>query len=285
MSRAQADQSIRPLLDGPTRDYVRKLELFTRFAEPELRAVIEWLGVSAGARVLDAGCGCGLLSRWIADAAAPGGALLAVDISEAHAASARVALRECPVPAAVWVADISRPSLPAASLDLVWCGNTLNHLADPEAALSGWRALLRPGGGVALGQSSFLPDMVFAWDVRLEAEVTGACRRFYREKYGLTEGATAGVRNLVGFLQRAGFREVTVRTFVIERTSPLRPVDTEYLLEAVFRGYWGARLRPYLSKVDWRKVESLCDPASPEFALARRDFHFLMTYTAVVGRP
>ena len=171
-----------PLADGPTRDYVRKLELFSRFAEAELREMVGWLGIRPGARLLDAGCGAGLLSRWLAEAAAPGGTLLAVDISQAHAAAARARLRDSPIPAAVRIADATDLGLPPDSLDLVWCSNTPNHLADPEAAPRGWRSAHSLGGRVAVGQSSFLPEMFFAWNSRLEAEVARACRRYFREE-------------------------------------------------------------------------------------------------------
>jgi ubiquinone/menaquinone biosynthesis C-methylase UbiE len=280
----EADAPVGPLADGPRRDYVRKLELFGRFAEAELRSAIAWLAIPPGARVLDAGCGAGLQSRWLAEAVAPDGTLLAVDVSPAHAQAARAQLRESPVAAAVRVSDLSRLELPSGSLDLVWCSNTLNHMPDPEVALRRWREWLSPQGRVAVAQSSFLPDMVFAWNARLEGEVTRACREYYRQKYGLTEASTAGMRNVVGYLQRSGFRDVTARTFVIERVSPLRPSDVEYVLEAVFRGYWGEKVRPYLSDADWRELERLCDPESPEFALARPDFHLLMTYTVAFGR-
>jgi len=280
----EADSLVGPLADGAARDYVRKLDLFGRFAEGELRAAVAWLGIAPGARLLDAGCGAGLLSRWLAEAAAPGGTLLAVDISEAHAEATLTRLRDSPVPAAVRIADVTRLDLPLGSLDLIWCSNTLNHLADPERILNLWRNALSAGGRVAVGQSSFLPEMVFAWDARLEAEVTRACRRYYQDKYDLTEESTSGIRNLVGYLQRSGFRSVTARTFVIERLWPLCPTDTEYLLEGVFRGYWGEKLRPYLTELDRRELERLCDPASADFALVRPDFHFVMTYTVAVGQ-
>ncbi|MFX7883303.1 hypothetical protein ABTK06_20185, partial [Acinetobacter baumannii] len=73
------------------------------------------------------------------------------------------------------------------------------------------------------------------------------------------------------------------RTFVIERVLPLRPEDEDYLLEAIFQKTWGARLTPYLAPADYEELSRLCDPQHPEFALRRPDFHFLQTFTLVVG--
>jgi len=91
------------------------------------------------------------------------------------------------------------------------------------------------------------------------------------------------VRALVGRLRGAGLREVTVRTLPIERTSPLRPADEAYLLEAIFRGTWGERLQPYLYPADYAELIGNCDPKDPRFALRRPDFHFLQCFTLATG--
>jgi hypothetical protein len=108
-------------------------------------------------------------------------------------------------------------------------------------------------------------------------------RSYYRERYGLDEGDLAAVRGLLGLMQRALLQRVTVRTVVIERTAPLRPADHAYLREAIFRQTWGTRLRPYLSPADYAELGALCNPAHSQFALRRADFHFLQTFTVVVG--
>jgi hypothetical protein len=38
-----------------------------------------------------------------------------------------------------------------------------------------------------------------------------------------------------------------------------------------------------MSAEDFDSLSRLCDPDSPEFALRRRDFHFLQTFSLVVG--
>jgi hypothetical protein len=77
---------------------------------------------------------------------------------------------------------------------------------------------------------------------------------------------------------------VRVRTFVIERAAPLGPADEAYLVEAIFRGTWGERLRAYLTPDDYDELTHLCNPGDPRFALRRPDFHFLQTFTLAVGR-
>ena len=125
--------------------------------------------------------------------------------------------------------------------------------------------------------------MFFAWDARLEHLTTAAVHRYYRDRYQLEECDLSGTRGLVGLLRRAGLRNVAARTFVIERVSPLAPADEAYLLGAIFRDTWGERLRAYLSAEDFSELRRLCDPVHASFALRRPDFHFLQTFTLVVG--
>src|SRR5262249_3347361 len=101
--------------------------------------------------------------------------------------------------------------------------------------------------------------------------------------YGLAECDLTGTRALVGLLRRTQLRNVRARTFVIERIAPLSHADEAYLLEAIFRDTWGERLRQYLSAADFEALRRLCDAGEPSFAVRRPDFHFLQTFTLVVG--
>jgi SAM-dependent methyltransferase len=269
------------LNDTASRDYSRKLRLFNAFAEPELRQAIASLGIEAGMRVLDAGCGTGEALAWLAAEVGAQGLVVGLDLAAAHAATARATLA---AGTTVLQADLLRPPLATASFDLIWAVNTLNHLRAPDTGLNLLATLLRAGGRIALGQSSLLPDMYFAWDSRLERLTNEAVRHYYRERYRLDESELAAVRSIVGLLRRAQLRDVTVRTFVIERVMPLRTADEAYLVEAIFHGTWGERLRPYLSSDDYDQLTHLCDPADRRFALKRPDFHFLQTFTLAVGR-
>jgi SAM-dependent methyltransferase len=266
--------------DTSGRDYSGKLHLFNSFAEPELRRAIAQLGLRPGMRVLDAGCGTGEALQWLHDAVTPRGTVVGIDLAAAHVSAARANAFGC---ASVLQADLRQPPLTPRSFDLVWSVNTINHLREPLAGTRTLVSLLCPGGRIAIGQSSLLPEMFFAFDSRLERLTTEAVRQYYRERYGLSEHALADTRSIVGLLRRAELRNVNVQTLIVERVSPLKPADEAYLLEAIFRNTWGERLRPYLSDRDYDELTDLCDPRSPAFALRRPDFHFLQTFTVATG--
>jgi SAM-dependent methyltransferase len=265
--------------DTAERDYSGKLRLFNALAEPELRAAIDSLALTNGMRVLDAGCGTGETLGWLAAAVAPDGLVVGADLAATHLAAAQRSLPQ----ALLLQADLRRLPLLSHSFDLVWSVNTIHHLHDPVAGARTLAALLRPGGRLVLGQSALLPEMYFAWDARLERVTSEAVHAYYRDRYRLSEHDLTAVRGLLALMQATELSKISVRTALIERVAPLDPAAHAWLLEAIFRGTWGERLRPYLSSDDHAQLERLCDPDHPEFALRRPDFHFLQTFTLAVG--
>jgi SAM-dependent methyltransferase len=266
--------SSRPLADSPHRSYAGKLERFARFIAPELRSVFAELGLAPRARVLDVGCGVGIATHMIAGLLGSEAQVVGIDLSLPHLHAARG-----PRDVKLVQADAARLCFRDATFDLIWSCNTINHLADPVAALVSLRAALRPAGRVVLAQSGFLPEMFFAWDAPLDEAVRHACHQYYRERYGLALEDTARLRGLVGLLQRARLRVGRVRTVVIERTAPLTDVDRAWFEETVFRGTWGERLRPFLTDGQWQALCHNTDPASSAYCLDRDDFHHLQTLT------
>ena len=268
--------------DNTNRDYSAKLRSFNAFAEPEIRALIRGLELQPGMQILDAGCGTGEALNWLSSEIEPSGSVTGIDLAEAHVAAARA---HASPRVQVHQADLFHVSMKPASFDLVWCVNTINHLTNPVDGVRHLARLLRNGGRLALGQSSMLPDMYFAWDARLERVTNEAVRSYYRDRYHLDERDLAGVRAIVGFLQRANLRNIKVQTIVIERLAAMDAATESYLRDAIFRDTWGKNLRQYLSDEDSAELSRLCDPQHPQFALRRPDFHFLQSFTLAVAEP
>jgi SAM-dependent methyltransferase len=266
--------------DTTTRDYAGKLSRFNAYAEPELRRLIKAMGLRPGMRVLDAGCGTGDALCWLLNEVTPSERVVGVDLAAAHVAAARL---RAPPEIQIHQANLFDARFEPASFDFIWCVNTINHLIDPVEGVIHLATLLRHGGRVALGQSSLLPDMYFAWDARLERVTNDAVRRYYQDRYHIDEYDLKAVRALVGILRRASLRNVTTRTVMIERIWPLDEATQAYLSETIFRDTWGERLRPYLSGDDYQELARLCNPLHPDFALRRPDFHFLQSFTLATG--
>jgi SAM-dependent methyltransferase len=99
----------------------------------------------SGKIALDAGCGKGRYTRFVAPHA---GALLALDGSSAAAAAARNLSDQPNV--LVVKADLRQPPISPSSLDFVMCLGVLHHLEDPRAGFFSLVDLLVPGGRILL---------------------------------------------------------------------------------------------------------------------------------------
>lgn len=100
--------------------------------------------VGAGDRVLDVGCGEGLLASELARA---GAHVVGIDVAEEPLRRARARHPELDLR----LVDGEGPwGLPDAGFDVVWAGEVIEHVADTAAWLSEVRRVLRPGGRLLL---------------------------------------------------------------------------------------------------------------------------------------
>src|ERR1700692_2046487 len=142
---AFAASSAALLGDTPLRDYSRKLSSFNSFAEPELRALIANVGLGPGMRILDAGCGTGEALPWLLDEVKPSGSVVGIDLAAAHVDAAGV---YASTSIEVIQGDLLTAQLAPASVDFVWCVNTINHFRDPIQGVIKLTTLLRPHGRI-----------------------------------------------------------------------------------------------------------------------------------------
>jgi SAM-dependent methyltransferase len=110
----------------------------------ERPATIGLLGDVGGRRVLEAGCGAGQLTAWLAD---HGAAVIAFDVSPALAELARRAVAGR---AEVLVADLAQPLTFAQdrSFDLIVASLVMHYVRDWHAVLGEFRRVLKPDGAV-----------------------------------------------------------------------------------------------------------------------------------------
>src|SRR5579871_2083748 len=117
--------------------------------DPASRQHLTTLGVSAGWRCLEVGCGAGSLARWLADRVGPTGHVLATDLDlrfmRGHERANLELLRH----------DIVNDPLEPLSFDLVHARALLMHLAERESVLARLVAATRPGGWVMIEDPDF----------------------------------------------------------------------------------------------------------------------------------
>lgn len=145
MSERYSEEWVASLLDGAA-----------RFGQPDPGAMLRELGVTAGAAVVDYGCGPGLFTLAAARLVGAGGTVYAVDLEprmvELVARRARQAGLTNVTAAA---GDGRRAALPDAVADFIICVQILHYQKTREERVAVARdlnRLLKPGGSVMIMQ-------------------------------------------------------------------------------------------------------------------------------------
>jgi SAM-dependent methyltransferase len=110
----------------------------------ERRRALLLAEAKAGERVLDLGCGAG---RFVAALRDAGAAVVGVEIAAAALERARAV---APGADLRLLEDDGSIPLEHGSVDLVWCSEVLEHVADGAHLLQEARRVLRPGGRILL---------------------------------------------------------------------------------------------------------------------------------------
>jgi SAM-dependent methyltransferase len=123
-----------------------RLRLLSGVLRPTTRALLDRVGVSAGARCLDVGCGGGDVSL---ELAARGGRVVGVDVDEEKLAIAREEAAAAGREVDYRRADITAEDV-GSGFDLCYARFLLTHLTDPAGACRRLHGALRPGGAVVV---------------------------------------------------------------------------------------------------------------------------------------
>jgi ubiquinone/menaquinone biosynthesis C-methylase UbiE len=136
----------------------------------------------AGARVLDAGCGPGLVTAELAERVGVGGHVLAVDESPRWIEHVRATARANVEPIEARLEELE---LDAGSLDLVFLRWVLAFVPDPLALLQRLARFVKPGGAVAVMDYNHEGISLFPRSRGFDSAVR-ACRAAYAAHGGDT---------------------------------------------------------------------------------------------------
>jgi SAM-dependent methyltransferase len=226
------------------------------------------VGIRAGMRVLDVGCGTGVVTRDIAARVGTRGAAVGLDPSRrlldvarrrarSDRAGGRLSFR---------VGDGLALPFPRASYDAALAVTVLLHVPAGDAIIREMIRVTRPGGRVAVLDQDFGTFVLDVPDRALTRRlVDGHAERFYAEPWS--------GRTLARRLRLAGLRGVRSRAFVV-----VDPIYDDYVRSVLER-------RVQLA-VQWRVVtagEGRRWLGSVEVAASRGDFYMSLNYYGAVG--
>jgi SAM-dependent methyltransferase len=187
------------------------------------RRFLRFVPVRAGHRVLEVGCGSGVVVRDLATMVGPRGAVVGVDSSRAVLAAARRLCRPADGRGriALRVADGARLPFAAGRFDATLGITVILHVAEPLVVVREMARVTRAGGRVGLQDQDFGMVGVTHPDPALtDRLLDGVVRHLYEEPYS--------GRRLPGLLRAAGLTGVRLLTDVFQDTT-LEPWTKTFL--------------------------------------------------------
>jgi ubiquinone/menaquinone biosynthesis C-methylase UbiE len=167
----------------------------------------------SGERVLDIGCGTGVVTRLVREAVGSEGSVAGVDINPGM-----LAVAERQTPEIDWYrAGADGLPLPDASVDLALSQLSLQFFPDKLAALREAHRVLRPGGRITVNVPGPTPTLFAVMEDALERHVGRPAAAFVGAVFSLHD--TTEMREL---LVAAGFNHVvvTAATTTLSLTAP-----------------------------------------------------------------
>jgi SAM-dependent methyltransferase len=177
--------------------------------------------LSAGADLLDLGCGPGSITVGLARLVAPG-RVVGIDAAAGVLDQARELAADAGVEVDFQVAEVYDLRFPDAAFDVVHAHQLLHHLGDPVAALGEVRRVLRPNGVLGVRDMDFGTFVFHPSDEALDS-----WQRTYEAVHRANGGDPRAGRKLLGWVLAAGF------------TDPVATSSTWTFADADRRRWWG----------------------------------------------
>jgi SAM-dependent methyltransferase len=252
-------------------DYDAFQESFHRCFQAELYGMIDGLGLTPGARILDAPCGNGFFSRRLADRVSPVGGLTLVDGNPTYLGLARGALRDTTASVEFVRGDVYQLPFPDASFEFVWCAQSLISLEYAERALGELARVTVPGGQIAVLEADEFHHVLLPWPIELELAIQRALARSAEVRYG-SGSRLAPSRFLRRTLAEAGWQPERKVTFTSDRQAPFREWERDFLIRHL--QHISQTVRTELPPGQRAEFNRLADPNSAESFLSDPDVEF-----------
>ena len=202
-------------------------------AEPVSVPLLAAAALRPGERVLDVGCGTGLIARLAAERVGPAGAVTAIDLSPDMIEVARATPAPAAPPIEWHAGDAVSLPFPDGAYDVVLCQMALMFMENRAAAVAEMRRVLKPGGRVVVSTPGPMQPVFAALERAIVEHIGADLGMFVRAVFSMHDPDTvaallreAGLQKVTGSVSRVRLRLPSPSDFLWQYISvtPLAPL-------------------------------------------------------------
>lgn len=250
----------------------------------ERSRMINDLNLKPGDKVLDLGCGPGLWTIMIAEKVKPNGKVIGIDICKELLEYAEKNIRKNPLKKIIKFQQNDFNDLPFEdnTFDVVFFGNCFAYVTNPMQVLEEQKRIVKDGGRIIAKDFDGAIIIFHPINPYLSAKVLGATARGIEQNPPEPFFNNYTGRNLNGFFKKAGFKNISTKSYAIQKLAPLTSEAKRYITG---NAEWYAKIgTPYLSETDLHEWHEHFDPNSEKYILDLDEFYFCMLEVITEGR-
>ncbi len=252
------------------------------FRKPLLLEIINSIGLPAGSKGLDAGCGMGAITKLLYEYVGESGELTGLDFSKELIQYAQNKTKNIKF----IEGDVNSLPFTDNSFDWVWSSDTVwsgpKEMGcpsnNPSPIINEYCRVVKPGGSIILlfwSSQKLLPGYPL-----LESKLNSTSSANAPFTSGMDP--IFHVLNMKYWLDKSGLEEIQAKTFLSDINAPLNQNDKK-ALKFLFDMLWYAG-KTELNETDWKNYLRLTDSNSKDFILNNPYYCGFYSYTVFTGK-